>query len=508
MIYLDMARGAIRSGPGRLLNRCWGPAYPALIAASLRAPFSTQTTLAILHAALLIAAMAAFLVFLRRVLANIESGARRSLVLSLCAVFFLWGTMSNTPGVRYPDPDLCTFILIVAAASIVVRMYSRPMTSWWPYVALGVVLGLGYYVKQAMLPVDGLLLAILFALPSHSPRFRSRVVVAAAVFIATCTPFAAWLSSAAGHLTFSENGRLNYLWHVENIPMVPFDASSYRAYLASKPRRTPDVLLSEPLVIGFGDAEGTYPLIYDPARWFEGVQPHFELRRQVRSVIDNCRGTAVYLLSFRAVWLGLLVLFLVRSRDAGSVPVVPARIVLIVWCIATCAALHLVHVEARYLLPFLCILLAIGYASVAHKLESTGFRVLMLTVIAVVAIPNTADIVALKSALHEQIVGGPEYLRIAGELRAQGLKSGGRIAVVGFGSDAYYASVLGAQVAAQIPDEGSFSRLTGAEMDRVRAALLKEGVSFLVVPGKPAGPPSLATGLAQPGTPWRVIRLN
>jgi hypothetical protein len=515
MVYLDMARGAIRLGPGHLLNACWGAILPALIALVLTVvrPSSLEATLIAVHllnASLLIAALATFLVFVDRyALPQCEDRPRRALFLSLCAVFFLWAVTENTYGVKSIDPDLCVFILVVAVASLVVRLHGRSQSSWLVHIAIGIALGVGYYIRQAMLPIGGLLLVILFAFPPRVPRARARVAVSSLVFLLIVAPFVAWQSGKAGHFTVSENGRLNYLWHVENIPMVPYDAASYDAYLCAGPLRPPRVVVDHPVVFVFGNAaEGTYPWIYDPARWFEGIRPHFHLREQIQCIVDNLRGSAVFFLSFRAVWLGLLALMFVPSGGRRATATMPGRINLVLWCVGTCIGLHLVHVEPRYLLPLVCILLAIGCSAVAHKLQLPALCVIVLTVIGTLVIPSPADIFALKAVLRSRLSGErPPYFQIADELRGRGLKSGGSIAVAGFASDAFYAKALNVRIAAQIPDAEAFWRMSDADMGRVREALLRADVTFIVAPENPLGvsPP---WGGGPEGKPYSIITLK
>jgi hypothetical protein len=322
-------------------------------------------------------------------------------------------------------------------------------------------------------------------------------------------PFVVWLSGKAGHFTVSENGRLNYLWHVENIPMAPYDAASYDAYLRAGPLQPPRVIVDHPVVFVFGNAaEGTYPWIYDPARWFEGVRPQFHLREQTQCIVDNLRGSAVFFLSFRAVWLGLLALLLVPSGARRATVTMPGRINLVLWCAGTCIGLHVVHVESRYLLPLVCILLTIGCSAVAHKMELSALCVIVLTIIGTLAVPSAADIMALKAELLSQLSGQlPQYVQIANELRGRGLEGGGSIAVAGFASDAFYAKALNVRVAAQIPDAQAFWRMSDADMRRVREALLHSGVTFIVAPAKPPGvSPSWASG--PEGKPYSVISLK
>jgi hypothetical protein len=487
VVYLDMAEGALRDGPARLLNACWGGLYPALMALlfGLLHPSGAETKIALVHllnAFLLLVSFAAFLRLVRR-LAPRENSAGRAAIVALSAVFFLW-LVAGVSCIRSVTPDLCGCVLFFWAASLVLDIYAGARATWFAHAALGVAIGLAYYVKQAMLPVGGLLLLILLVMPPHVPRARRKLACSAAVFVAVALPFIAWLSAQTGRLSLSENGRLNYLWHVENIPMVPFDGASYQAYLRSRPLLTPRVLADKPLAVSFEEAaEGTYPLLYNPAAWFVGVQPRFNLKRQLVTVLVNLRASLIFLLEFRHVWLGLLILVAFSFPGFRYWTIAPGSSRLILWCLATCIALNAVHIERRYMFPFVAVAVASGYAAVARNQDSRFYRALFFTLAVALLLPSTEDFVAIKSDLHEAFGGTrPDYLRVADELKAKGLRSGGKIAVVGFASDAYYAKAVGAQILVQLPDEKSFRSMTTPEMENLRARLLRSGVTMIVAP--------------------------
>jgi hypothetical protein len=511
VVYLDMAENALRSGPAQLLNVCWGGFYPALIALALHLfhPATAQARIAAVHwlnAVLLVVALAAFMAFVQRQMSGERSG-RRSLVVSLCAVFFLWLTASIS-SVRTMTPDLRVFVLVFWTADLALGIHLPSRASWRAHAVLGVTIGLGYYVKQMMLPAGGLLLLVLAIMPPKLPQARWKLAVTAAAFLLVTAPFAAWLSMKTGHLTFSENGRLNRLWHVEEIPMVPSGAASYAAYLRCRPRQTPSVVVEKPLTIGFEKvAQGTYPLVYSPADWFVGVEPRFNLKRQILVYAGNVRNSVVFLLEFRCVWLGLLVLAIwsFAKRRPGTVAT-PGLAAVVLWCIGTCIAICAVHVEARYLAPFVAVAVAIGYAEVTRTLEFQSYWALLVTLAVTLAIPATQDIVSIKAEfLRASGQARPGYLDIARDLQAAGLKSGGKIAVVGFASDAYYAKVTDAQ----IPDEKSFWQATEAERQNVQDRLRQLGVTMIAAPAKPAGLRTVWPGFDRElDKPYSVFALN
>jgi hypothetical protein len=219
------------------------------------------------------------------------------------------------------------------------------------------------------------------------------------------------------------------------------------------------------------------------------VQPQFSLKREILAIADNLRLSAMFLLAARYVWLGLIVLvffsFAGRRQPRGTTP---GAACLVLWCIGTCIAFHAVHVEGRYLMPFAGICFALGYSETTRHLDPQSYRALLATLLAALLIPATEDIVAIKAQLRQGLgQARPGYFQVARDMRAKGLRSGGKIAVVGFASDAYYAKAAGAQILAQIPDEKSFWQMTDEEMNEVRNRLRQLGITMIVAPAQPPG---------------------
>src|SRR4030095_6987388 len=81
------------------------------------------------------------------------------------------------------------------------------------FAALGLVLGVGYLAKLAMLPVAVVTFALLGAMVWRRSG-AARVALALAVFSAIALPWIAVLSAGMGRLSVGESAGLNYGWIV------------------------------------------------------------------------------------------------------------------------------------------------------------------------------------------------------------------------------------------------------------------------------------------------------
>src|SRR5277367_1698112 len=169
--YLDLASEAVTSGPRSLVNSYWSPGYPAVIGVAMflfhPAPEQEFALIHFVNLLIFVFALAAFSIFLRHWFAAIraeESGkeAWKHYFTPFAFCTFLWFTL-NDIGTEVVTPDLAVAAIVFLAAGLVCRI-SLAGSGWMHYAALGFVLGVGYYVKAAMLPLGVALLVLLFFL--------------------------------------------------------------------------------------------------------------------------------------------------------------------------------------------------------------------------------------------------------------------------------------------------------------------------------------------------------
>src|SRR5438552_3444097 len=160
--YMDMSDGVLRGQDWhRLINGTWSPLYPALLGLFRRIfqPSAMQEIAFdhLLNIPIFLFAFAAFEFLLSSVdreFISARSSDRAPLprwaFLALGYTLFIWASLAEIT-LESVRPDMLMSGVLYLAVALLVRMRGR-QPSLRSYVLLGVVLGVGYLVKVAMLP--------------------------------------------------------------------------------------------------------------------------------------------------------------------------------------------------------------------------------------------------------------------------------------------------------------------------------------------------------------------
>jgi len=343
--YLDLSDAVTTGEWGRLLNLYWSPLYPLLVGiARVIARATPASEIPVVHATnfvLFVGMFATFEYMLMSIYALAQRTPRALLAYRWApvVVYVLFGCFTFTMiPLELTTPDLLSGASVFLAFGAMLRLRAGSARSTRDAIVLGLALGLGALAKSFMVPWAVVCFATLaFALGSRGLRDLAISVGVWAVFV---VPWTAALSHRAGRLTFGDTGRLTYVWFVNQqdppaIGGVPPGARTTRA----------GSLLSGVGVIG--DAPGTDPMWYDPARWNAALAPHWDARQQLASL----RVFEIFYVQNLTPLLFLALLVLTAPsgtrrfawRD-GWVVYVPA--------IAGVMAYALVIVTSRYVMPF------------------------------------------------------------------------------------------------------------------------------------------------------------
>ncbi len=371
--YVEIGEACLRGDWSQVINGCWSPLYGLLLAAGLRLfPLSPEYEIYVLQLVNIVVyagTLTAFDFLLWQVIeakgphyhGDTEGAAVQLPPWGVIALgyallawaaaywFFLW--------LVSPDVLLAAFFFL--AAGIVLRIRTCG-PNWQRFVALGLVLGVGYLAKAVMFPLAPVFLAAA-AFATDRVRQNARYAVAGVIMFAViAAPLAAAISAKVGRPTFGESGRLNYLWHVNNIRL------RYRYWRGDDPGsgtpKHPMRLLSEnPRVYEFATpVGGTYPLWYDPAYWYAGATPRFEIRKQVSRLGESLRFYGdEFRHSFQPLLLvGLLLLCLSRgsATAAATLSLLVRQWPLWMPSLVGLALYAAVWAEARYLAAFVVML--------------------------------------------------------------------------------------------------------------------------------------------------------
>jgi hypothetical protein len=387
-------------------------------------------------------------------------------------------------GVAAATPDLCVAGTIFLAAGVLCR---ASISGGQPgsYVALGAILGLGYYFKAAMFPIGLLGLAVFWIMPPARLVRRQYIALAALTFLIVTAPLAAALSYRSGKPTIGETGRLNYIWYVNRFHR---HAGWVEAGEHGTPEHPPRKLMDKPEMLEFaGPANGTFPLWYDPAYWYAGAKAKFDWQQQFAILRENAQVYAELLRFMNGLLAGALLLFVLLLRDRKFAKPDRRWAWQLTWPLSVISLYWLVHAEPRFVAPF-CVLFWVAlYGVLMARVAATPRKVILASVAATVLIPSliVAGTIARVTFAESPDGGRSAQQQTAAELQAMGLHQGDRVAIVGEGFDAYYAQIAGFKIIAEIPGEAEFERLNTSELESVTAHLRALGVKALIAKEKP-----------------------
>ena len=339
-------------------------------------------------------------------------------------------------GVHSCTPDLGVGAVVLLAAGIVYRLGKEGSGTVAPALILGLVLGVGYYVKAAMFPLSAFLLLMLLCVPP--PRVsRGFIVLAALTFSFVAAPLVVLESRSAGRLTFSESGRLNYAWWVNGIRAMhhggPVDP---RAHFIHPPRR----LTEHPVTLEFGTpVPATYPLWFDPSYWSQGMQATFNLKQQI-AALGVTLTTYIEMFMQVSVLIASAILFFATS-PRHTLKLTRHNFWMVAWPLSALALFAPVHVEARYVAGFM-ILFWIGILSIGLHSTRIVSRGAVVAIVGITLMIPPAFRLALAGGRSVSAFLHPMptlEVTAARALRNLGLHEGDGILVVGETFEPYYA---------------------------------------------------------------------
>ena len=490
--YIEMAQHALAGAPDGFINGYWSPGYPLLIA-PLLALWGHDWVAAIpaLHLVNLVIYLVAAWLAARLFGAVSAPGLARHTVAIGSAIFVVIAVKCVGLGLITPDFGVTLAVLMTAWCCLQVE---RSYRSWQWSVTLGVVLGLGFWIKGIMLPLNAMLLLALFILPPRIHRARTKIAIATVAFAIVCLPLVVMVSHRVGRPTMGEVGRLNYAWEVDGVtPFTGWIGDSVPRY--GTPHHPPRVLQTVPLTLEFaGPIHATYPLWFDPSYWYAGIEPHLDIAGQWRVLLQGLHDLAslahtqwVLLVSAIALWLAS-----VRgvARDFRS------RVLLTLagWSGAAALVYALVHVEPRYLAGFLLVGAIAAWSFMSSRTPRPAMRWVAPLVVLAMMVATGRNI--FENTGGYQPAYRPDYLVDADKLRAAGVGEGDRLAMIGDAFEAYSAFGAHASITAQLVDSTGFWRLSPAARSDLQAKLAATGVKALLAN-------NVAPEMAAEG--WRIL---
>jgi hypothetical protein len=508
--YLDMAVNTIRHGPGYLLtNGSWSPGYPALLAVILKlvhpSPASESAVVHSLDWAICAVTYFCFTYFFVNFLRwiHLVHGPGLDKGLGFLGVLIFAYTLLFVSNIDISlwlvGPNIMVEGVAYLIAGVCIRL-RLPDSRFIHQAALGALMALAYVTKAAMFPLSLALLGFFLVWPASRDTGRKGTAVAAVAFLLAASPLVATLSYSRGRLTFSDIGGLNFAWYVNEVPRYWDVQLPDSATLLHPPR----ILSSNPAIVKFdGPANVTYPYWYDPSYWYDGVKGHFDAHQVLRQflrflgAVPTTRPNTATALQLSTRWIpiyaGLAAFVFVGLRFRKLYQVIRTQLWLFLWPAAAVFTFASVHVEYRYLVPFVVLAWTTLFAAasvVTGSDRSTGINLTVAVYLLFTYCPTFAREVV---QYHRRPAA---FSAIAAKLKALGIQPGDELASVGFADFAYDARLVGARFTMQMPngnhavpprdDPAAFSKLPEAEVRRTLAILRANGAKALFSPWRPA----------------------
>lgn len=475
--YLDMGDEYLDGHWTAAINRIWSPFYGLLIAFFVRVAEPSAwwefPTVQITNFAIFVAALFTFEYFWRRLTAvyyrDAGDGVSRfppALWLLLGYSLFIWSSLELIQ-IWAVTPDMCVAIIVYLTAGRMLQIVESPVNVL-RFVVAGLLLGFGYLVKGALLPL-GLVAVVIMALGTNgSPRDRVRCfTIAVAAMLVGAAPLLLALSWVTGEPTTGDVGRFVYLKHVNEMPYPDFHSAVDR--LNGTPAHPPRRLFENPPIYEFAQpVAGTYPMAYDPGYWTKGLEPEVSLPAQARALATSAMAYFDLFVRRQGPFLSLVLLLGVLSiRRPWREWRLDGPAALVLWSLAAFGMYAIVNVLPRYVAPFVVLfwsglLACLRFPSAAAgNPAAAGAALLTFFVWVNLGASNLDGLARLtgftplsenaaQPAREESNTNSVSHPAVAEELTRMGLRAGDHVAFIGYSYSQYWARLSRVRIVAEI----------------------------------------------------------
>lgn len=441
--YLDNGDAFWRGDWHNAINAYWSPLYPWVLGSFMKvfrpSMYWEYALVHLVNFLFYVAALVAFEFFLRTFVEQ-ERKRNEENATEIGLPIWAWYAASYSAfiassllliSVRFPSGDMAVAAIVYFVGGLILRVRAGQAGSK-TFVLIGLSLGIGYYAKTAMLLMAIPFLAVAIAAePARSLRLK-RGGLALGIFLLIVSPYILVLSLAKGRPTFGDSGKINY---EINVGTVQF-------FMPNEPGQLHPIRRIAPFREAYeygSPVGGTYPLWYDPSYWHEGIKPHFEWERQLRTLLitaAQCLWISFNLFLGLGISVGILFLYLVAPSISRCLRYAGHYWPLWIPALAGVGLYALVVIEPRYVGGLFCVLWIVGLSGVRLPAGVASRR--LITTAAVAVAVMTCVIVGWQTSraargidIGEKHIATPDAWKAAEALRAQGIERGDKIAVVG-----------------------------------------------------------------------------
>lgn len=382
-------------------------------------------------------------------------------------------------------PDVFVAVFTYLAAGLLLRIAING-GSWRLFVAIGFTLGVAYLTKSLYFPMGFVFLLVAWLAAGDLRKTIKQAAVGFLAFILVAGPWIGVQSRAKNRLTFGDAGKLNFAIFYDRIPRFLFWQGDSESGIPAHPVRQ---LLVKPHLYEFGTPiGGSYPPVFDPSYWMEGVRTRFRWH-SLLLVLRQSAGTffQIWALQVEFAVASLILFFFLPSR-AEWLLVLRSEFYLWLPPLIACFSYCVVLVEFRYVAPFVLLLWVAAFASMLG-LKSQLTRRLALSV--VFAALTVTSIRLVKSTVSDVavILAGPGNIdwRVAEGLWSLGAQPGDKVAGLANIGEVHWSRLAGVKIVAEIPsgDENAFWTAKPHEKQEVLRAFASTGAKFVVAKNPP-----------------------
>jgi len=459
MFYMDMGDQYWKGNWHSALNPYWSPFYGWLTGLMFRATKPSMRweypEVHLLNFAIFVATLFCFEFFWRELLAlrgdKAWAGVSRLYVWVLGYLLFAC-VLFGADALAMVLPDLLVAALVLLSSGMMLRFMAGRMGTA-SAVLLGVLLGVGYLAKSAMLPIAFVAMTTMLIFAWRHRRRKSLIAASLLGFLSVALPFVIALSLNLHRFTFGDSAKVNQGWLVNGVnPKYRHWQGDDMGHAdAQHPTRR---VFAWPEVYEFATpVEGTYPPGNDPAYWYAGLDSSVHPVREVKVLFRNIGSIDEYFFGH----LGFLTaVLLMMGSLSGRIKDVWRQFVglwpILVPAVAAFMMFAMVHWEERY--TFGMMLAGCGAAIASMSTLEEERRICVLRA-ASLALGSMVVCWVLPNLMWDGYRHGgmpAEQVVIAERLRTMSIEPGDRVALIGDGFVEYWARLEKVRIVAEVPD--------------------------------------------------------
>jgi hypothetical protein len=436
--YLDMGDFYWKGNWHAALNSLWSPLYGWLTGFILLLTKPgirwEYPEVHLLNLAIFICALAAFEFFWRELLA--ANWPLAPPAAWLIGYLLFAQTHLITHPVNLETPDLLVAALVYFVSGMIFRFLRAPLRGsaafFW-----GVVMGVGYLAKAAMLPFAFVVLLVMAVVASKERRGKWLVLSTLAGVLVISLPFAAALSWNLHRAAFSDAGWLNYGVHVNH-------ARDRAAQTTGREIST------NPAIHEFASpVDGTYPILYNPAYWNADIDTSLHPRLQVQAILQNLWLIVCHVFVRSGLLLTIAAMFFLGARARPSWRSLIAAWPVLIPSLAAFLLYVLVHWESRYTSGEMAVLWGAALTSMHFARPEQRVRAFWsISLLMGIIFAFSFAISTVKSARSLRQLEQP--ILVAERLHAMGLRPGDQVALIGCGYEGYWARLDRVKIVAEM----------------------------------------------------------